>query len=195
MCRVVKLADFGTSFFDGAESAKLFGVEQGASVNHTRFYTTLENTPIDFLILGTCSKQGFEADTWCLGLSFVHLLTGGQPYEEIMENCKCPAELREALNHLWDDDKERYHVLSDLNVDYPNILHDTFYRYLVLLGFDLKHKWPESWKKLKVFKILSKYLLSTNSISAQFQARFQCCLRNFFSTVLQKQLFDYALCI
>ena len=68
-CRVVKLADFGTSFFDGADSGQesVGGsgeVGLGSSVDDPRFFTTLENTPIDFLILGTDAKQGYEADTY-----------------------------------------------------------------------------------------------------------------------------------
>ena len=161
-CRVVKLADFGTSFFDGADSGQesVGGsgeVGLGSSVDDPRFFTTLENTPIDFLILGTDAKQGYEADTyecscvcavmrvhlntlacvlcsWCLGLSFVHLLTGAQPYEETLEDVVCPEDLDAAISQLWLSDASRYRVLAGLDSDYPHVLQDTLYRYLVLLG-------------------------------------------------------------
>lgn len=59
-CRVVKLADFGTSYFDGAtanddsDDADRKVIANGAPVDDPRFFTTLENTPIDYLILGAC---------------------------------------------------------------------------------------------------------------------------------------------
>ena len=118
MSRVVKLADFGTSFFDGVSgSGASSGSEEavakiGARVEDPRFFTTLENTPIDFLILGTEAMQGYEADTWCLGLSVVHLLTGGQPYEETLGEVACPRALDQALSQLWLSDADRYRILA-----------------------------------------------------------------------------------
>jgi hypothetical protein len=35
-------------------------------VANPRFYTTLENSPIDFIVLGTDARQGYEADTCVL---------------------------------------------------------------------------------------------------------------------------------
>ncbi len=49
---------------------------------------------------------------WCLGLSFLHLLTGGQPYEETMEQVSCPPALDAALASLWQSDCKRYSVLA-----------------------------------------------------------------------------------
>ena len=53
-------------------------VQNGAPVDDPRFFTTLENTPIDFFILGTEARQGYEADTCvcvcvraCMRASFV----------------------------------------------------------------------------------------------------------------------------
>ena len=64
-------------------------------------------------------------------------------------------------------------VLAGLDCDYPHILQDTLYRYLVLLGFGFgtSHThWPEQWKRLAVFEVLREHLLAPGSKSStQFQ--------------------------
>lgn len=41
----------------------------------------MENTPIDFLVLGNTAKQNMAADMFALGLCLLHLATGVGPYE------------------------------------------------------------------------------------------------------------------
>ena len=60
-------------------------------------FTTLENTPPDFLLLGTMARQDYSADMFGLGLCWLHLLTGRAPYEELMDSLQCPMELQRAL--------------------------------------------------------------------------------------------------
>lgn len=84
-----------------------------------------------------------------MGLSFLHLLTGGAPYEELMENVHCPLLLRNKLRNIWlkGDENDPYYVIYqvvDSLVDHSisistdcqddAVLCDTLYRYVVLLG-------------------------------------------------------------
>ena len=91
----------------------------------------------------THPPQGYAADAFSLGLSALHLFTGAAPYEEVMEECLCPKELRDALARAWRG--PRFSVLRRVleapggeeeeeegGLD-PTLFH-TFYRYLVLLG-------------------------------------------------------------
>ena len=123
---VVKLADYGT-----ADTS----IETlNSQIDDTNF-ATLENTPPDFLLLGNQALQTFAADTFALGLSAVHLLTGDMPYEEILESVQCPNRLRREWTQVWRTDT-RYEPLSIIlgdGTDYT--LHDTLYRYFVLFGF------------------------------------------------------------
>ena len=57
-------------------------------------FTTLENTPPEFLICGSAARQAFSADTFPLGLATLHLLTGQEPYEELLVDVRCPAYLK-----------------------------------------------------------------------------------------------------
>ena len=45
-------------------------------------------------------KQGFNIDTWALGLCFFHLLTGRAHYHALTE-LKCPPTLAAALKTVW----------------------------------------------------------------------------------------------
>lgn len=90
--------------------------------------------------------QGYAADAFSLGLAAFHLFTGAAPYEEVLEECLCPKELRDALARAWKgasfsvlrrvleavgvDDEEEEGGEGGLD---PTLFH-TFYRYLVLLG-------------------------------------------------------------
>ena len=87
-----KLADFGTSDIAPQTLGQPISGRQ---------LTTLENTPPDFLLLGTAATQDYAADAFALGLCWLHLLTGRAPYEEVLEAVTCPAELREALRAVW----------------------------------------------------------------------------------------------
>jgi serine/threonine protein kinase len=90
----VKLGDFGTADVEPGTVGLPIGLEQ---------FTTLENSPIEQLLLGTGATQTFAADTWALGLSLLHLFTGHCPYEELLVEVKCPEELRLALESVWSD--------------------------------------------------------------------------------------------
>lgn len=78
---VAKLADFGTANASAESTGQLVTMDQ---------FTILENTLPDFMILGDTAKQGHEHDCFGLGLCMVHLFTGHAPYEEILEDVKCP---------------------------------------------------------------------------------------------------------
>jgi serine/threonine protein kinase len=72
---IIKLADYGTANTNPNTIEK--------PVHYTHF-TTLENSPPEYLILGDAATQGYGADTWALGLCILHLFTGSCPYEEMM---------------------------------------------------------------------------------------------------------------
>lgn len=86
------LADFGT--------ADISPRTLGAPVTACNF-TTLENTPPEFLLCGDAARQGYEADAWGMALCMLHLLTGRAPYEELLAPVRCPADLRRSLEALW----------------------------------------------------------------------------------------------
>jgi len=64
-------------------------------------FTTLENSPPELLFQGDAAFNSYEMDTWGLGLCIVHLLTGSMPYEEIMEEVRCPDALARQLAAVW----------------------------------------------------------------------------------------------
>ena len=119
--------------------------------NHSQF-TTLENTPPEYLLLGSGARQAFSADTFCLGLSFLHLLTGLEPYEELLRDVRCPEYLLRRLRGIWEHPEadaevnpyavicEVIHSLETGDADEDDlsnpqrVLYDTFYRYFVLFG-------------------------------------------------------------
>jgi len=72
---VIKLADYGTA------STNASSIDNAVHYTH---FTTLENAPPEYMILGDAATQGYGADTWALGLCILHLLTGSCPYEEMM---------------------------------------------------------------------------------------------------------------
>jgi len=88
----VKLADFGTADVDER------GLGAPVGLDH---FTTLENSPIEQLVLGSGATQGYAADCWSLGLSLLHLFTGHAPYEELLVDAKCPDLVRDRLYHAW----------------------------------------------------------------------------------------------
>jgi serine/threonine protein kinase len=132
---IIKLADYGTADTSPETLDDAITMAQ---------FTTLENTPPDFFILGEQSKQDFKADSFSLGLSFLHLLTGSMPYEEILEHVVCPDEVVDAWRSGWvgpenDDDDESddtYRALKRI-VRYDegiNTVPTTLYRYFVMFG-------------------------------------------------------------
>lgn len=120
----VKLADYGT--------ADLSTETLGKPVDVCHF-TTLENTPIDFL-LHSKAPQAFAADTFQLGLSILHVMTGASPYEEILESVKCPTALMDAVANVWEEGTEFDTLRCVLRDDDDNILFHTLYRYFVMFG-------------------------------------------------------------
>jgi len=131
----VKLADFGTTEVSPNTLGQPIGVEQ---------FTTLENTPIEYLLNGSDEVQAYQADSFSLGLAMLHLFTGVAPYEEIMEDVTCPDELFDALTAVWDERDNKgeskegpYSVVADVihsDSEPEEVLHHTLYRYLVLCG-------------------------------------------------------------
>jgi hypothetical protein len=90
-------------------------------------------------LLGSECVQSFTADTFAIGLCYLHLLTGLEPYEEILKNVKCPAYLSKRLTEVWTGEsnysviQEVMHSLDDCQDENPySVLYDTLYRYLVL---------------------------------------------------------------
>ena len=135
---IVKLTDFGT--------ANLRMDSNGEPVTIGNF-TTLENIPPEFMIVGDAAKQGHVQDSFALGLCMLHLFTGQSPYEEIMETVKCPQVLKTKLTRIWIKSQRGFDVIKSVilgnlceddngNFDgeIDEILFDTLYRYLVLFG-------------------------------------------------------------
>jgi hypothetical protein len=154
---VAKLADYGT--------ANIKADTNGQPVTIAQF-TTLENTPPDFMILGDEARQGHSHDCFGLGLCMLHLFTGHAPYEEILEEVVCPPVLKKKLRRIWEEEKVKGYdairsvILCDVYKDEAgnivegepdDTLYDTFYRYLVLFGvpeaFHQK-KCPKVWKAI-----------------------------------------------
>ena len=137
---IAKLADYGTANVDCTTNGQNVTIAQ---------FTTLENTPPDFLILGDDALQGHGHDCFGLGLCMLHLFTGHAPYEEILEEVTCPANLKKELRRIWENEEETQYsvlrsiVLADVFKDEDgqviegeadDTLYDTLYRYLVLFG-------------------------------------------------------------
>ena len=161
---IAKLADYGT--------ADVKSESNGQPVSLAQF-TTIENTPPDFLILGDAAKQGHAHDLFGLGLCMLHLFTGKAPYEEILEDVKCPLFFRSKLSELWENDNTngysviRSLVMSEVYKDEngnivegepDETLYDTLYRFLVLFGIP-DHKFQQK-KHGKVWKAILESLVS-----------------------------------
>lgn len=137
---LAKLADYGTANVDATSNGQPVTLAQ---------ITTPENTPMDYMILGDSACQGHGHDNFGLGLCMLHLYTGHAPYEEILEQVKCPSRLKKRLQELWECglDNEfsviQAHVLHNVDKDETGhilegepdeVLYHTFYRFLVLFG-------------------------------------------------------------
>lgn len=100
-------------------------------------------------MMGSHAREAFSADTFCLGLSFFHLLSGEEPYEEHLKQVHCPAYLQNRLRKIWmtKNASSPYYVIRevieslysaddspDIQDSMNNILYDTLYRYIVLFG-------------------------------------------------------------
>lgn len=135
-----KLADYGTANVKPESNGQPVTIGQ---------FTTIENTPPDYFILGDKAIQGHGHDNWGLGLVMFHLFTGEAPYEELLEEVVCPPALKKRLRKIWEDgDVDGYEVirsviLSDVELDEAGHIvdgepdetpYDTLYRALVLFG-------------------------------------------------------------
>jgi hypothetical protein len=124
------------------------------------------------MLLGSNATQGYEADAWALGLCWLHLLAVDAPYEEIMEEIKCPISLFRELCKIWccpNDKKSSYYVLWQGALEYaPNVrtLADTLWRQLVMCG--------NIWEKLSenpVVRLLRNALKIKKQISKTSRRR------------------------
>jgi len=136
---LIKLADYGT--------ANVQSESNGQPIIISNF-TTLENSPPDFLILGDAAKQGYGHDCFGLGLCMLHLFTGHAPYEEMLEDVICPPSLKRKLKRIWEHCSSKGYkvvrsvIFSDVYEDEEGnlegerdeVLYDTLYRFLVLFG-------------------------------------------------------------
>ena len=153
---IAKLADYGTSVMRTESDGQPVSLGQ---------FTTLENTPPDFLILGNAAQQGYGHDLFGLGLCMLHLFTGHSPYEEILEDVVCPENLKGKLRKIW---KQKSHdiiqgVMYDSDESGAEVedqtLYDTLYRFLVLFG--IPGKQFDTKKVGKVLRAINSTLLPT----------------------------------
>ena len=115
-------------------------------------YNDRKHRPRVFIPRQCGVSASFAADTFGLGLSFLHLVTGRAPYEELLEHVRCPPALQSALEDVWTRTAADspylviQEVLSSLDApmddddscsDDPSVLtvlYDTLYRYVVMIG-------------------------------------------------------------
>lgn len=144
-------------------------------------------------MLGSSARQSFSYDTFQLGLCFLHLLTGHEPYEELLKDVKCPTYLFNSLKSIWNikksDKKNPYFVIMEVieSLDYDpedpesqdisSVLYDTLYRYVVLFGssgnFNTGFLNSDLYRNNPVMKTLIKslnLLPSTDTYSRRIRA-------------------------
>jgi Protein kinase domain len=162
---IAKVADYGTANVQASSSGQPVTIGQ---------FTTLENTPPDYLLLGDAATQGHGHDCFALGLCMLHLYTGHKPYEEILEDVRCPPALKKKLRQIWQEDEYsgynvvRQIIMADVdegeNEGEPDeTLYHTLYRYLVLFGI------PEDKSQVKEYPRVSKAI--TQSLEGSGQPR------------------------
>ncbi|RLN97665.1 hypothetical protein BBJ28_00011613 [Nothophytophthora sp. Chile5] len=185
----VKLADYGSADSNPENLDKPVTIDQ---------FTTLENSPIEFLLEGDSARQSYAADTFSLGLCLLHLFSGSAPYEEILEDVRCPAALVKDLKAIWMVSVRFYDstlhfcwlasMASRIFVRYQSprknsgfsvlksvargddehTLYHTLYRYLVLFG--LPDRNPSEEKGIdKVWQVLLKHLRPEDAAASQPQ--------------------------
>jgi hypothetical protein len=137
---IVKLADYGTSVLGSDSDGQPISIGQ---------FTTFENTPPDYLILGNEAKQGYSHDCFGLGLCMLHLFTGHCPYEEILKDVVCPDILKTKLRKIWNSPTHdiigsaMMYEDSDGTEEEDETFYDTLYRFIVLFGMPkrkIKHE-------------------------------------------------------
>lgn len=117
----------------------------------------------------------------------LHLLTGYEPYEELMKDIICPKPLSSVLVNIWKKDPVIMEVIQSLIdpnekssfITYGAILADTLYRYLVLLGdlptfkedFIENNEYEKSGVRNAVVELLG---LGSSSKSVAHRSRSSC---------------------
>lgn len=160
---LAKLADYGTADLDPTN------VGQRIDLCHL---TTLENTPIEFLLFPD-AVQSFACDVFQLGLSVFHVLTGGLPYEEILQQVKCPALLKEEVSRVWHN--AGFDVVQlVVEDDVEDVMFHTLYRFLVLFGFGAEDGGKEKLRfhpsRSKVISLARATLVESQSTSKKAKA-------------------------
>ncbi|OQR89820.1 hypothetical protein THRCLA_09563 [Thraustotheca clavata] len=130
----IKLADFGSA------DTQVNSLHDSIGIEH---FTTFENAPMEYFVIGDAAEAGYAVDTFALGLCLLHLMTGSVPYEELLQDAVCPNSLKKHLVSLWKNKRpkkgESYTILQKILRREPenaDILCDTVYRYCVLFGLD-----------------------------------------------------------
>lgn len=181
---LAKLADFGTA------NTRPESNGQPIMLNN---FTTLENTPPDFMILGDAALQGYGHDCFGLGLCMLHLFTGDSPYEEITESVKCPPNLKKKLKRVWEGSNNNrssngYTVIQSVltldvwedeegNVEgeVDDTLYDTLYRYLVLFGIpEVKFQWKQGCKVWNAISVCLEGLSEKSPTKVRRSRRNNC---------------------
>ena len=163
---IAKLADYGTANIQPESNGQPVTIGQ---------FTTLENSPPDYLISGDSAQQGYGHDNFGLGLCMLHLFTGDAPYEEILADVVCPTALKRKLKNIWEHHSSstygvvRSVILADVYEDETGIiegeadeiLYDTLYRYLVLFG--IPDKKLQSKDGARVWRAIMSALVGQDS--------------------------------
>jgi serine/threonine protein kinase len=128
---VAKLADFGSADVDPFST--------GRAVQSLHF-VTIQHTPPEYMYLGDHAQQGQANDIFCIGLAMLHLFAG-KGYDAILGSVSCPPSLGKLLWKIWKQPEFSAvyswaeHYRNEGGAD-SNLVCDTFYRYMVLIGFD-----------------------------------------------------------
>ncbi|CAI5726983.1 unnamed protein product [Hyaloperonospora brassicae] len=180
----VKLADYGTADSNPEHLGKPVTIEQ---------FTTLENAPIEYLLEGDEAEQSYAADTFCLGLCMLQLFAGSPPYEKILEDVHCPANLLKDLNSIWMSPRKNsgFSVIKSvaLDDDDEHTLCHTLYRYIVLFG--LPDSNPSKCNgSVKVWQVLLQHLRPDGSSPSLFKRQSRRTKGEKEAQLLSKLQFD-----
>jgi serine/threonine protein kinase len=151
--------------------------------------------------MGSSCRQSYAADTFSLGLCFLHLLTGHEPYEELLKDVKCPVYLQELLAPHWEtnDPNSPYYIISEtmssLDGDDGKVLYDTIYRYIVLLGIpsELLSNSLSPWIGNPVWNCILEaldYLPSSSSMNRRIKKIKEECSHQY---IKDRQLWSFAI--
>jgi hypothetical protein len=130
--------------FGSPESLQDVREDGGRPASFVVDFTKLENSLPDAIILGDRAERGHSTDSWGLALTLFHLCNGTLPYEELMKDVKCPDMFKWDLEGIFA--RDGYSTIrklvdegkvpqdGDSEETRLNVLIDTFYRLLVLIG-------------------------------------------------------------